>query len=164
VSNRWTAPWSRFTADSCGPAGQNFRCETGQETPVTLVRAIRDAGLDNVGVNFDAANLILYGKANPVDAVDILAPYIQGVHAKDGLYPTGPERLCAEVPIGQGKVDFDHAFEFCEGFWHQPEQGGHQTGEVRNQQPRHGSRVLEFQCHDSILYWVGPGTAGKLIT
>lgn len=95
----------------CKANGQNFRCETGRETPVTLVRAIRDVGLDNVGVNFDAANLILYGKANPVDAVDILAPYIQGVHAKDGLYPTGPERLGAEVPIGRGKVDFPVSIE-----------------------------------------------------
>ena len=96
----------RTVAAYCRQNGQNFRCETGQETPVTLVRAIRDVGLDNVGVNFDVGNLILYGKANPVDAVDILAPYIQGVHAKDGLYPTGPEKLGAEVAIGQGKVNF----------------------------------------------------------
>jgi sugar phosphate isomerase/epimerase len=96
----------RTVATYCKSNGQNFRCETGQETPVTLVRAIRDIGLDNVGVNFDAANLILYGKANPVDAVDLLAPYIQGVHAKDGLYPTSPDHLGAEVAIGQGKVNF----------------------------------------------------------
>jgi L-ribulose-5-phosphate 3-epimerase len=96
----------RTVAAYCRQNGQNFRCETGQETPITLVRAIRDVGLDNVGVNFDAANLILYGKANPVDAVEILGPYIQGVHAKDGLYPTGPERLGVEVPIGEGKVNF----------------------------------------------------------
>jgi sugar phosphate isomerase/epimerase len=96
----------RTTAAYAKQNGQQFRCETGQETPITLLRAIRDVGLDNVGVNFDAANLILYGKANPVDAVDTLGPYIQGVHAKDGLYPTDPRRLGAEVPIGQGKVDF----------------------------------------------------------
>ena len=90
----------------CRQNGQQFRCETGQETPITLVRAIRDVGLDNVGVNFDAANLIMYGKANPVDAVEILGPYIQGVHAKDGLYPTDPKQLGKEVPIGQGKVNF----------------------------------------------------------
>jgi sugar phosphate isomerase/epimerase len=96
----------REVARYCKSNGQNFRCETGQETPITLLRAIRDVGLDNVGVNFDAANLILYGKANPVDAVDILGPYIQGVHAKDGLYPTDPEKLGEEVPIGQGKVNF----------------------------------------------------------
>jgi sugar phosphate isomerase/epimerase len=96
----------REVAAYCKSNGQNFRCETGQETPVTLVRAIRDVGLDNVGVNFDAANLILYGKANPVDAVDILGPYIQGIHAKDGLYPTDPRNLGKEVPIGEGKVSF----------------------------------------------------------
>ncbi len=96
----------RTVAAYCRQNGQKFRCETGQETPITLVRAIRDIGLDNVGVNFDAANLILYGKANPVDAVEILGPYIQGVHAKDGLYPTDPKQLGKEVPIGQGKVDF----------------------------------------------------------
>ena len=96
----------REVAAYCKNNGQNFRCETGQETPITLVRAIRDVALDNVGVNFDAANLILYGKANPVDAADVLGPYIQGVHAKDGLYPTDPRNLGKEVPIGEGKVNF----------------------------------------------------------
>jgi len=96
----------RTVASYCRQNGQKFRCETGQETPITLVRAIRDVGLDNVGVNFDAANLIMYGKANPVDAVEVLGPYIQGVHAKDGLYPTDPKELGQEVPIGQGKVNF----------------------------------------------------------
>ena len=90
----------------CRANGQTFRCETGQETPVTLLRAIRATGLDNLGVNFDCANLILYGKANPVDALDLLGPYVLGVHAKDGLYPTDPNRLGEEVPIGKGRVDF----------------------------------------------------------
>jgi sugar phosphate isomerase/epimerase len=101
----------REVAQYCKANGQSFRCETGQETPLTLVRAIRDVGLDNVGVNFDAANLILYGKANPVDAVATLGPYIQGVHAKDGLYPTDPRQLGREVPIGEGKVNFPALIE-----------------------------------------------------
>jgi len=63
-------------------------------------------GLDNQGVNFDLANLILYGKANPVDAIELLGPYVQGIHAKDGLWPTNPRKLGEEVPIGKGKVDF----------------------------------------------------------
>jgi L-ribulose-5-phosphate 3-epimerase len=96
----------RTVAQYCKDNGQTFRCETGQETPITLVRAIKDVGLDNVGVNFDVANLILYGKANPVDAVELLGPYIMGIHAKDGLYPTDPKQLGREVPIGQGKVNF----------------------------------------------------------
>ena len=96
----------REIATYCKRNGQNFRYETGQETPITLVRAIQDVGLDNQGVNFDLANLILYGKANPVDAIELLGPYVQGIHAKDGLWPTNPKELGKEVPIGQGKVDF----------------------------------------------------------
>jgi L-ribulose-5-phosphate 3-epimerase len=96
----------REVALYCKANHQNFRCETGQETPITLLRAIQDAGVDNLGINFDGANLILYGKANPLDAVEVLGRYIQGVHAKDGLYPTDPKSLGREVPIGQGKVNF----------------------------------------------------------
>jgi L-ribulose-5-phosphate 3-epimerase len=96
----------REVAGYCKRNGQNFRYETGQETPITLVRAIQDVGLDNQGVNFDLANLILYGKANPVDATELLGPYVQGIHAKDGLWPTNPRKLGEEVPIGKGKVDF----------------------------------------------------------
>ncbi len=96
----------REAASTCKNNGQNFRCETGQETPITLIRAIKDVSLDNIGINFDLANLILYGKGNPVDAIELLGPYVQGIHAKDGLFPTDPKELGKEVPIGQGKVEF----------------------------------------------------------
>jgi len=96
----------REVAGYCQRNGQNFRYETGQETPITLVRAMQDVGLDNQGVNFDLANLILYGKSNPVDAIELLGPYVQGIHAKDGLWPTNPKELGEEVAIGKGKVDF----------------------------------------------------------
>jgi len=96
----------REVARYCKRNGQNFRYETGQETPIALVRAIQDVGLDNQGVNFDLANLILYGKANPVDAIELLGSYVHGIHAKDGLWPTNPRKLGEEVPIGKGKVDF----------------------------------------------------------
>ena len=95
----------------CKRNGQNFRYETGQETPITLIRAMGDVGLDNQGVNFDLANLILYGKANPVDAIELLGPYVQGIHAKDGMWPTNPKQLGEEVPIGKGKVDFPRIIE-----------------------------------------------------
>jgi sugar phosphate isomerase/epimerase len=96
----------RDLAEYCKRNGQNLRYETGQETPITLVRTIQDVGSDNQGVNFDLANLILYGKANPVDAIELLGLYVQGIHAKDGLWPTDPKKLGEEVPIGKGKVDF----------------------------------------------------------
>jgi L-ribulose-5-phosphate 3-epimerase len=92
-------------AGRCHELGVRFLFETGQETPVTILRAIEDIGLDNVGVNLDPANLILYGKANPVDALDVIGRYVWGVHAKDGLYPTTGRELGREVPLGEGKVD-----------------------------------------------------------
>lgn len=99
----------RLVAEYLERNGQNLLFETGQETPVTLLRCMEQVGKDNLGVNLDTGNLILYGKANPVDALDILGPYVKNVHAKDGLYPVNGHDLGEETPIGSGKVDF-HAF------------------------------------------------------
>ena len=96
----------RYLVQHCARFGVYFLFETGQETPVTILRAIEDIGLDNIGVNLDPANLILYGKGNPVDALDVFGRYVRGVHAKDGLYPTSGRALGREVALGQGKVDF----------------------------------------------------------
>ena len=49
--------------------------------------------------------------ANPVDAIESLGPYVQGIHAKDGLWPANPRELGKEVPIGKGKVDFPRIIE-----------------------------------------------------
>lgn len=86
--------------------GQMMLYETGQETPVTMLRAITDVGVDNQFVNLDCANLILYGKGNPLDALDVLGHLVRGTHAKDGLFPTNPRELGEEVPIGKGKANF----------------------------------------------------------
>lgn len=90
----------------CGELGLGFNYETGQETPVTLLRTIEDVGLPGQGVNLDPANLILYGKANPVDALEVIGRYIAGVHVKDGMYPTNGRELGHETPVGRGRVDF----------------------------------------------------------
>jgi L-ribulose-5-phosphate 3-epimerase len=100
----------RTVAQHCHTNGQMFLMETGQETPTTMSRMIRDVNLPNLGVGLDTANLILYGKANPVDAVDILGPHIHSVHAKDGRWPTDPSQLGEEVLIGSGLVDFRTVF------------------------------------------------------
>lgn len=86
--------------------GQYFLFETGQETPVTLKRTIEDIGTGNLGINLDPANLILYGKANPIDALDVFGEYVRDVHAKDGCYPTDGHHLGEEKPLGEGKVNF----------------------------------------------------------
>ena len=84
---------------------QTFLFETGQETPVTLLRAIEAIGCENVGINLDPANLVMYGKANPIDALDVFGRYVKNTHCKDGLYPTCGGELGAEVPFGEGRVN-----------------------------------------------------------
>ncbi len=100
----------RTVAQHCRENGQYFLMETGQETPTTMSRMIRDVAMPNLAVGLDTANLILYGKANPVDAVDILGPHIRSIHAKDGRWPTDPDKLGQEVLIGTGLVDFRQVF------------------------------------------------------
>ena len=96
----------RAIAARCKANGQEFIFETGQETPVTLLRLITDTGCDNLGINLDPANLILYGKANPVDALCVFGQYVRDVHAKDGRYPTNGRQLGVQTPLGEGQVDF----------------------------------------------------------
>lgn len=93
-------------AEHCKKNGQYFLFETGQETPVTLRRTIEKIGTGNVGVNLDPANLLLYGKGNPCDAMDVFGDYVMGVHAKDGEYPTDGDCLGTEKRIGDGRVNF----------------------------------------------------------
>ncbi len=96
----------RDVVEYCGALGLEFWFETGQETPVVLLRVIEDLGYDNLGINLDPANLLMYGKANPVDALDVFGQYVKGVHAKDGEYPTNGRELGVEKPLGEGRVNF----------------------------------------------------------
>ncbi|MCX7011284.1 MAG: sugar phosphate isomerase/epimerase [Candidatus Sumerlaeota bacterium] len=90
--------------------GLGFWFETGQETPVVLLRVMQDVGTGNLGINLDPANLILYGKGNPVDSLDVFGASIRNVHIKDGRYPTDGRNLGKETRIGEGKVDFPVLF------------------------------------------------------
>lgn len=95
----------RWLCKNMKSKGQYFLFETGQETPVTMLRTIQAIGTDNIGINFDTANLILYGKANSVDALDVFGKYVMETHIKDGMYPTDGMELGHEVPVGQGKAN-----------------------------------------------------------
>ena len=101
----------RTVAEHAKQNGQYLLFETGQETPVTLLRCFETVGTGNLAVNLDTANLILYGKANPVDALDVFGQYVRNLHAKDGLYPTDGRSLGREVRLGDGKVNFRALFE-----------------------------------------------------
>jgi L-ribulose-5-phosphate 3-epimerase len=96
----------REVADFAGALGVEFWFETGQETPVTMLRLIDQAGRTGLGVNMDPANLILYGKANPADALDVFGAHVRNIHAKDGFYPTDPMELGREARVGEGRVRY----------------------------------------------------------
>ncbi len=96
----------REIVDYFAVIGCNFLFETGQETPVTLLRTIEAIGRDNVGINLDPANLITYGKGNPIDALTTFGKYVRGVHAKDGNPPTYNETGANETPLGEGAVNY----------------------------------------------------------
>lgn len=101
----------RTVADHLKKNGQWLLFETGQETPVTMLRCFETVGCDNLGINIDTANLILYGKANPVDALEVFGKYVRNIHAKDGCYPTNGHDLGIETRIGEGRVNFKGFFE-----------------------------------------------------
>ncbi len=86
----------------CRDNGQTFAFETGQETAETLKRTIEDIGLDNVGINLDPANLLLYGKSRPLEAVDLIGQYVFNTHCKDGVWPEPGGKLGVEKPLGEG--------------------------------------------------------------
>ena len=52
-----------------------------------------------MGINLDPANLIMYGKANPVDALEVFGEYVMGIHGKDGKYPTDGHHLGMRFPL-----------------------------------------------------------------
>jgi L-ribulose-5-phosphate 3-epimerase len=93
-------------AGYCQERGLGFWFETGQETPVVILRTIEEVGTSNLGINLDPANLILYGKGNPIDALDVFGKYVRNIHVKDGMCPTDGKNLGREVQVGQGRVRF----------------------------------------------------------
>ncbi|MFA6815973.1 MAG: sugar phosphate isomerase/epimerase family protein [Lentisphaeria bacterium] len=93
-------------AEYCKKLDVGFWFETGQETPVVLLRVIQDLGLDNLGINLDPANLLLYGKGNPIDSLEVFGKYVHNIHVKDGMPPTNGRDLGKEVQVNTGRVQF----------------------------------------------------------
>ena len=96
----------REVAEHCKRNGQTLLYHAGAETPVTMLRTIRDVGLDNQGIGLDTANGIMYGTGHPADALEVYGHHVKTVNPKDANWPTDPIELGQEVPIGAGKVDF----------------------------------------------------------
>src|SRR5581483_8859850 len=86
---------------------QRFALESGQETAAALQQFIQHVGRGNLGVNFDPANMLLYGSGDPIEALDVLGPCVIGAHCKDGTWPPRPGELGEEKPLGEGQVGID---------------------------------------------------------
>lgn len=87
--------------------GQRLHLETGQEKAENLLAFLHDVDRDNIFINFDPANLILYGMGNPIESLKKVGKYVRSCHCKDALPTTGTPGVDwgTEVPFGQGKVD-----------------------------------------------------------
>ena len=80
--------------------------ETGQETADTLFHLLESVERDNLGVNFDPANMILYAKGDPVAGLKALLPYLKQIHIKDATLTAEPGTWGSEVVVGTGEVDW----------------------------------------------------------
>ena len=101
----------RLVADLFAARGIALAFETGQESAGTLKCFLEKLGRANVGVNFDPANLLLYDKGDPIDALRTLAPWIQQCHIKDARRTGTPGAWGEEVVAGTGMVDWPRFFE-----------------------------------------------------
>jgi len=87
-------------------AGVDVGLETGQETASALLQLLQKLSRPNVGVNFDPANMILYDKGNPIEALRMLGPWIRQVHIKDAIRTKTRGTWGQEVQVGTGEVDW----------------------------------------------------------
>ena len=101
----------RRVADHAAKHGQTFALETGQEPAETLLGFFHEVNRQNLAINFDPANMILYGTGDPIEALQKLAQHVVTVHCKDGNWPPGGDALGEEQPLGQGAVGIPRFIE-----------------------------------------------------
>jgi sugar phosphate isomerase/epimerase len=99
----------RRVCDQAARHGQTFALETGQEPAGVLLKFLKDVERPNIGINFDPANMILYGTGDPIEALDVLGARVLSVHCKDGDWPPKdrPGMLGSERPLGKGAVGME---------------------------------------------------------
>lgn len=100
---------ARDICDHCQANGQALHLETGQETADGLVKFIEDVKRDNLFINFDPANMILYGTGEPIEALRKVGKYVRSIHCKDGKWAKNPgQEWGQEVPLGDGDVGMEN--------------------------------------------------------
>ena len=108
---------TREVCDHCLSNGQRLHLETGQESADTLLRFMADVERPNLFVNFDPANMILYGSGEPIAALRKVGQYVRSVHCKDGKWAARPgEEWGSEVPFGTGDVGAENFLRTLDSF------------------------------------------------
>lgn len=98
---------TRDACDKCAAGGGRIHLETGQEPADVLDRFLADVDRENIFINFDPANMILYGISEPLPALEQLGKWVGSVHCKDALWSDEPGVTWGqETPLGKGAVDF----------------------------------------------------------
>jgi sugar phosphate isomerase/epimerase len=101
----------RAVTDAFAQRGVRVALETGQETAETMLDVLDDLDRPTVGVNFDPANMILYGTGDPIEALEKLAPRVAQIHIKDALSSADPDQWGTEVRAASGEVDWPRFFD-----------------------------------------------------
>jgi L-ribulose-5-phosphate 3-epimerase len=100
----------RQVVDVFADQGVHLAFETGQETADTLLHALAELDRPRAGVNFDPANMLLYGMGDPIAALGLLAPHVRQIHIKDARRTKVPGTWGEEVPVGTGEVNWKQFF------------------------------------------------------
>jgi sugar phosphate isomerase/epimerase len=99
---------TRTLCDHCDRHGQFLHLETGQETADGLLEFIHQVDRDNLKINFDPANMILYGTGEPIEALRKVGAHVRSVHCKDGTWSDQPGVTWGtEVALGKGDVGME---------------------------------------------------------
>jgi sugar phosphate isomerase/epimerase len=99
---------TRNLCDHCASQRQALHLETGQEPADSLVRFIGDVERDNLFINFDPANMILYGSGEPIEALEKVGRWVKSIHCKDGRWAKHPgQEWGTEVALGEGDVGME---------------------------------------------------------
>ena len=100
---------TRDLCDHCRSNGQNLHLETGQETAAALLGFLEQVDRDDLFINFDPANMILYGSGEPIEALQMVGKYVRSIHCKDAKWAARPgQEWGAEVPLGEGDVGVEN--------------------------------------------------------
>jgi sugar phosphate isomerase/epimerase len=141
---------TRDICDHCAANGQSFTLETGQEPAQVLLRFIHDVERDNLKINFDPANMILYGTGDPIEALGVLYPHVISVHCKDGDWPDrdNPEALGQEKALGEGDVGIDR-------FVHRLKELGYRgVLSIEREEPNVDQRNRDIKSAVKLLRWL----------